>query len=41
MDWLVPDTGEGVTVTGPTPVGDPVKMEDGERIEISSSDNKY
>lgn len=41
MDWLVPDTGEGVTVTGPTPVGDPVKMEDGERIEISSSGNKY
>lgn len=21
MDWLVPDTGEGITVTGPTPVG--------------------
>ena len=41
MDWLVPDTGEGVTVSGPTPGGDPVKMEDGERIEISSSDNKY
>lgn len=41
MDWLVPDTGEGVTVTGPTPVGEPTKLENGERIEISSSDNKY
>ncbi len=41
MDWLVPDTGEGITVTGPTPVGDPVRLAEGERIEISASDNLY
>ena len=41
LDWLVPDTGENVTIEGPTPVGDPVKLEDGERIEIAASDNLY
>ncbi len=41
MDWLVPDTGAGVTVTGPTPVGEPVRMEDGSRIEISNSEHNY
>lgn len=41
MDWLVPDTGKGVTVTGPTPVGDPVKLANGERIDYSTSDNLY